>query len=48
LSITDLDTSLNATSQAELQMRTADGESLDTNATFSVAPFPRAGPHRCP
>jgi uncharacterized protein involved in outer membrane biogenesis len=39
LSITDLDTSLNATSRADLQARTADGESLDTNATFSVAPF---------
>lgn len=39
VSITDLDTSLNATSQGELHALTADGESLDTNATFSVAPF---------
>jgi len=39
VSITDLDTSLNATSHAELQMRTTDGETLGTNATFSVTPF---------
>lgn len=39
LTITDLDTSLNATSVAGLRMRTADGESIDTNATFSVSPF---------
>lgn len=39
VSITDLDTSLNTTSHAELQMRTTDGETLGTNATFSVAPF---------
>jgi hypothetical protein len=39
VSITDLDTSRNATSQAELHARTADGESLDTNATFSISPF---------
>lgn len=39
LNITDLDTSLNATSQADLQARTADGESLDANATFSLTPF---------
>ena len=39
LTITDLDTSLNATSVAGLQMRTADGEAIDTNATFSVSPF---------
>jgi uncharacterized protein involved in outer membrane biogenesis len=39
LTITDLDTSLNATSVVGLQMRTADGEAIDTNATFSVSPF---------
>ena len=39
LTITDLDTSLNATSVAGLRMRTADGEAIDTNATFSVSPF---------
>ncbi|MDO9582984.1 MAG: DUF748 domain-containing protein [Desulfomicrobium sp.] len=39
LIITDLDTSINATSQAELRVRTADGESLGANATFSIAPF---------
>ena len=39
VSITDLDTSRNATSQAELHARTANGESLDTNATFSISPF---------
>jgi len=39
VSITDLDTSRNATSQAELHARTSDGESLDTNATFSISPF---------
>lgn len=39
VSITDLDTSRNATSQAEMHALTADGESLDTNATFSISPF---------
>lgn len=39
VSITDLDTSIDATSRADLQARTADGESIDANATFSVAPF---------
>lgn len=39
LTITDLDTSLNATSVAGLRMRTADGESINSNATFSVLPF---------
>ncbi|MGE4440211.1 MAG: DUF748 domain-containing protein [Desulfomicrobium sp.] len=39
LTITDLDTSLNATSLSGLRIRTADGEALDVNATFSVAPF---------
>lgn len=39
LTITDLDTSANATTQAALNMRTADGEELGTNATFSVSPF---------
>ena len=39
LTITDLDTSLNATSLSGLGMRTADGEALDVNATFSVVPF---------
>ena len=39
LTITDLDTSLNATSVAGLRMRTVDGEAIDTNATFSVSPF---------
>ena len=39
LLITDLDTSINATSQAELRVRTADGESLGANATFSITLF---------
>lgn len=39
LTITGLDTSANATTQAALNMRTAEGEELGTNATFSVSPF---------
>ena len=39
LTITDLDTALNATTQGGVQLRTADGEALDVNATFSISPF---------
>ncbi len=39
LTITNLDTSLNATTQGGMQLRTADGEALDVNATFSISPF---------
>ena len=39
LTITDLDTSLNATSHGAVQLHTADGEALDVNATFSVLPM---------
>jgi uncharacterized protein involved in outer membrane biogenesis len=39
LTITDLDTSVNATTEGDLRIRTAEGEELVTNATFSVTPF---------